>query len=148
MKKIFIICILFISSCNYQPIYLNKNLKNFEFQKIFTEGDRDINKQIINSIGLKENRLNNNLNELLLTSELNIDETSKNSKGQVNSFRSKIIINLTISKEEDIILKKNFTEEFSYNNKDNKFELLQYQKEVRDILINKIVEEIILFLNL
>jgi len=148
MKKIFIICILFISSCNYQPIYLNKNLKNFEFQKIFTEGDRDINKQIINSIGLKENRLNNNLNELLLTSELNIDETSKNSKGQVNSFRSKIIINLTISKEEDIILKKTFTEEFSYNNKDNKFELLQYQKEVRDILINKIVEEIILFLNL
>ena len=148
MKKIFIICILFISSCSYQPIYLNKNLKNFEFQKIFTEGEKDINKQIINSIGLKENRLNNNLNELLLTSELNINETSKNSKGQVNSFRSKIITNLTISKEEDIILKKTFIEEFSYNNKDNKFELLQYQKEVRDILINKIVEEIILFLNL
>ena len=148
MKKILIICLFFFSSCSYQPIYLNKNLKNFEFQKIIIEGEKDINKQIINSIGLKENSFDDTLNELLLKTDFNIEETSKNSKGQVKSFRSRIMIDLTISNNKNIIENTKFLEEFSYNNKDNKFELIQYQSEVKDILVNKIIEELILFLNL
>ena len=41
-----------------------------------------------------------------------------------------------------------FIEQFSYNNKDNKFELLQYQEEVKNNLINKIIEQAILYINL
>ena len=125
MKKILIICILFVSSCGYQPIYLNKNLKNYEFQKIIVKGEKNINRQIINFLGLKENTLDNNLNELLLKTDFNIEETSKDSKGKIKSFRSKITIDLTISNNKNIIESKKFLEEFSYNNKNNKFELLQ-----------------------
>jgi hypothetical protein len=148
MKKILIICILFVSSCGYQPIYLNKNLKNYEFQKIIVKGEKNINRQIINFLGLKENTLDNNLNELLLKTDFNIEETSKDSKGKIKSFRSKITIDLTISNNKNIIESKKFLEEFSYNNKNNKFELLQYQKEIKDNLVNRVLEEIVFFLNL
>ena len=39
MMKKFLIVLFFISSCGYQSIYLNKSLKNYEFQNISFEGD-------------------------------------------------------------------------------------------------------------
>ena len=41
-----------------------------------------------------------------------------------------------------------FSEDFTYNNYDNKFDLVEYQKEVETIIINKIIEEINIYLNL
>ena len=37
---------------------------------------------------------------------------------------------------------KQFNRSFTYNDRDNKFDLLQYQKNVENNLINKITEEI------
>ena len=42
---------------------------------------------------------------------------------------------------------KNFTREFTYNNKDNKFDLVKFQNSVKDDLINAIINDIIIFLN-
>ena len=50
MKKIFIIILLFFSSCGFNSIYVNKNLKNLEFYEIALEGDARINK--INAFSL------------------------------------------------------------------------------------------------
>ena len=54
MKKILIILLFFISHCGYQPIYLNKNSQNFEYSKIISEGDSEINVKIINKTSIKE----------------------------------------------------------------------------------------------
>ncbi len=148
MKKFLVIIIFLISSCGYQPIYINKNLKNFEFSKIITEGENDINKKIINSVSLKEDRTNILLNEILLKSSFKVEETSKNKKGQVNSYRSSIFINLSINKNGEIIKNKDFLGEFSYNNKDNKFELVEHQADIKEDLINQAIEDIVLYLNL
>ena len=104
--------------------------------------------QIINSLSFKESQYDLSLNSLELNSSFKITETSKNSKGQVESYRSKIIVNLIIKNREDIITDKVFEEQFDYNNKDNKFELVRYQNEVKNNLINKIVEDIFLHINL
>ena len=148
MKKKLIICLLFIVGCSYQPIYLNKNIKNFEFYKIETEGEKNINRQIINTIGFKENAIDDDLNNLSLNTYFVVEETSKNSKGQVQSYRSIITIDLKISKKEKVIIRKRFSEGFSYNNKENRFELIEYQNEIKENLLNKSIEEIILFLNI
>ena len=148
MKKFLFAFIFFISSCGYQPIYINNNLKNFEFNKIITEGESDINRKIIKSVLFKENRSNALLNQLLLKSSFKVEETSKNKKGQVNSYRSSIIINLSINKDSKVIKNKSFLGEFTYNNKENKFELVEYQADVKEDLINQVIEEIILYLNL
>ena len=84
----------------------------------------------------------------MIKSSYEIQETSKNSKGQIESFRSQIIVNLIINNKKETILNKNFLKDFSYANKENKFELVQYQNEVKNNLINKIIEDIILFINL
>ncbi len=148
MKKILILFIFLIASCDYQPIYVNKNLKNFVFQKINLEGDISINRKIVNSISLEENSSDEKLNEILISSNFNILETSKNSKGQTETYRSIISVEIKISKNNEIIKRKVFSNESSYNKKENKFELTQYQSNIMNNLINKTIEDIILFLNI
>ena len=146
MKKIFLIFILLLASCGFKPIYVKNDKSILEFNNIILVGDNKINRQIINTVGVKENP--SNKNELTLKSNYTVEETSKNSKGQVQTYRSSINLQLTIKKNEKIIKSKNFLIEFSYNNKNNKFELNQYQTEIKNNLINKLAEEIILFMNL
>ena len=143
MKKYLFIIILFVSGCGYQSIYSNNKTQNFEFYKITTEGENYINRKIVNSISLKEDKTNPVLNELLLVSSFKINETSKDKKGQIKSYRSKIVVNLTIKNNKNIIKYKTLSEEFTYNNKDNKFELVEYQENIKENLINKIIEDTI-----
>ena len=148
MKKIFLIIILFLSSCGYNPIYVNKNLKNFKFNEVFLQGDKKINNMIINSLSIKKDEFDNNLNELILITNYRIDETSKNSKGQVKTYRSNISIEILINKNNKTLNKKKIERDFSYNNMSNRSELVEYQNTIKTDLINGSIEEIILFLNL
>tara|TARA_B110000971_G_scaffold171548_1_gene176340 strand:- start:263 stop:709 length:447 start_codon:yes stop_codon:yes gene_type:complete len=148
MKKILLIFIFLLSQCGYQPIFVNKNLNNMEFYKITHNGDVEINRKILGSLSFKENKLKDTLDSLLINSSFEIIETSKNSKGQVESYKSKIFLNLIISNKKRIITNKNFVKEFSYNVKKNKFELVRYQNEIKDNLIDKIIEDIILYISL
>ena len=148
MKKFLLIFIFLLSECGYQPIYISKNLSDVEFFKITLEGDADINRKVVESLSFKENNLQDSLNSLLIKSSYKIIETSKSSKGQVESYKSQIILNFIITDGNEVVNSKNFSKEFSYNIKDNKFELIRYQNEVKDNLINKIVEDIILYMNI
>ena len=148
IRKILIVLIILMTSCGYQPIYINKNIKNFEFNKIISEGDDNINKQIINLIGLKESIYDDKLDTFLIKSNYTVEETSKNSEGQVETYRSSISINVLIKRNKEILKNESFVESFLYNKKENKFELSNYQNDIKDNLINKILEEIILFLNM
>ena len=115
ITKIIIILILLINtSCGYKPIYLKDDKLFLEFDKIILIGDERINKQIINIVGLKENESNSLENELTLKTNFNIKETSKNSKGQIQTYRSTISVQLIIKKNEKIINSKYFLNEFSY----------------------------------
>ena len=148
MKKILLIFIFLLSQCGYQPIFVSENINNMEFYKITHNGDAEINRKILGSLSFKENKLKDTLNSLLINSSFEVIETSKNSKGQVESYKSKIFLNLIISNKKEIITNKNFTKEFSYNVKNNKFELVRYQNKVKDNLIDKIIEDIILYISL
>tara|TARA_B100000902_G_scaffold89313_1_gene93122 strand:- start:234 stop:683 length:450 start_codon:yes stop_codon:yes gene_type:complete len=148
MKKILLLLIFLITSCGYKPIYLNSDLQNFKFSKILIQGNREINKAITNSISFKEDEMDQSLGELVLNSSYDIIETAKNSKGQVESYRSKIFVNIKIMNNDEIIKERNFFEEFSYNTKKNKFDLVQYQKQVQDNLIKEVIRDINIYLNL
>ena len=85
---------------------------------------------------------------MLINSNLDINETSKNSKGQVESYRTNIVVKFTIKNNGQIIKNKNFTKDFAYNNRESKSELLEYQKEIENNILNEIIEEIIIYMNL
>ncbi len=148
MKRFFLIFIFFLSSCGYQPIYVEKDLKKFEFSKIIFEGNSDINKVLNNSISFSKNEFDDTLNSLLIKSTYLIQETSKNSKGQVESYRSQIIVNLVIKNKTKIVSNKLIQKNFSYPTKANKFELVRYQNEIKNNLIREIIQNINLFLNI
>ena len=148
MKKTFFILLFFISSCGYQPIYINKSSEIYEFKKIILNGDNYINNKIINILSIKGNDEIDNKNILHITSSYKTEEISKNSEGQIELYKSTINVNLEIKNiNNQVIQKRNFAKDFTYNNKQNKFDLAQYQKSNKDDLINKIISDIIIFLN-
>ena len=148
MRKILLLLILLMASCGYQPIYLNSNTQNFKFSKILIQGNNKINKAITNSISFEEVETDQSLDTLMLNSSYNVIETAKNSKGQVETYRSKIIVNIKIMKDKKTIKERSFFEEFSYNTKKNKFDLVQYQKQIQNNLIKEVVRDINIYLNL
>ena len=146
-KKILIFC-FFLFSCGYKPIYQNNDILNLKFADVILNGDKEINKKIINSLSIEKNENINNENKLYLTSSHKIETTSKNSQGQVISFRTSINVNLKIENiKNDTSKSRNFNNELAYNNKTNKFELTEYQNSIKTELVNQIITEIIVYLN-
>lgn len=155
MKKYLYILIIIISGCGYTPIYTNQNVNNFEFKNITLQGDSVLNDRIMkslnikkNDLDIKKNDLDENLHEIKIKSEYLIIETSKNSKKNVESYRSSVIVNIIILNNGEEIKSKKFIKNFSYNTKDNKFELVRYQNQIKNNLLQEIISEIILFLNI
>ena len=148
MKKILLLIILFTSACGYNPIYLNKNLDNFKFLTVTLNGDKEINRKIVSALSIKEDKSNLNNENLILDSSFKIEETSKNSKGQVTSYRSTITVKFTIKENNEIKKNKEIRDSFAYGNRENKFDLVTYQDEVKNNITNKIIEEIIFYMNL
>ena len=145
-KIVLIFTFLFSNSCGYKPIYYKNDQLIPKFNEIILEGNDKINKQIVSALGLEIDFSSNKT--VTLKTSYTIEETSKNSKGQVETYRSIINTELTIKDDMKIIENKNLSADTSYNNKDNKFELTKYQGEVKNNLVNEISEEIILIFNL
>ena len=137
-----------MTNCGYQPLYVNKNSSDLVFNKIELFGDKEINRRIISFIPIKENKSDEKLNQIVLRSNEDITETSKDSKGRVATLKTTVEIKLVILNENQIIKEKTFNENFSYNNKNNKFDLVKYQNEVKNNLIDKIIEQMSIYLSL
>ena len=78
-----------------------------------------------------------------------IDIIQKDDKGDPTRFKMTISLNVnTLSKNENEINKtKIFVSSFDYNNNSNKFTLKQYEKEIENILVNKVVEKSVIYLS-
>jgi len=145
-KKIFtFILLIFLSSCGYEAIYSVKNFKNYDFSisKLSFIGDRETNSKI-------KQKLNNYTQEIKdINFTLKITSTSekiilaKNNAGDSTGFKIKTIVNIDVFNKEK--LKSNFiiTESFNYNNNSNKFELKNYEKEIKRNLADNITEKLI-----
>jgi hypothetical protein len=147
MKKIFFI-LLFLSSCGYQPLYTNQNQKNFVYEKVTLIGDKVLNRKIISALNVKEKKDSDLIDEIIFDIKKITLETSKDEKGQVASYRTSISLNLTIKNQNNVLKTNVFTEDFSYNTMSNKFDLVEYQREIENNLLNKIIDNLIIYLNL
>ena len=145
-KKIFtFILLIFLSSCGYEAIYSVKNIKNYDFSisKLSFIGDREINLKI-------KQKLNNYTQEIKdINFILKITSTSekiilaKDDAGDSTNFKIKTIVNIDVFNKEK--LKSNFiiTESFNYDNNSDKFELKNYEKEIKRNLADIITEKLI-----
>jgi len=149
MKKlIFVVIALFIlNNCGYSPIYSSKN-NNF-YMDISQKDRSKLNSKIENNIKKFSNQNSENTIQLEISSNKKINTISKDKKGDPSRFNMTIslTINILSKNNYEINKTKKFTENFDYNNNSNKFTLKQYEKDIEDNLINKIIERSIIYLS-
>ena len=149
MKKlIFVVTALFmLSNCGYSPIYSSKN-NNFYID--ISQKDRSkLDSKIGNNIKRFSDQNSENIIQLEISSNKKINIISKDKKGDPSRFSMTISLTINILNKNnyEINKTKSFTEKFDYNNNSNKFSLKQYEKDIEDILINKIVERSTIYLS-
>ena len=144
--KIFLLFFFFLISCGYEPIYSSKNI-NFSIKEIIKK-DNNLNNKFENSLRLFSNEKLPNQIKIKIESNKNVKKKSKDSKGNPNVYELVIYLKLTVEKNtNDETLIKNFERNINYNNSDDKFKLNQYQKELEDLLVNKITEDVLKYLS-
>ena len=71
----------------------------------------------------------------------------KDSKGDPSKNRLNITVDLSLFDEnQNLIASKKFSESFEYNIDDNKFNLKQYEKNIKFNLVEEITQQILVFL--
>lgn len=147
-KKFFFLIFFLVVNCSYQPIYSQKDDNKILFDEIEFIGDKNINRKIASLANLKEDKNNSTSYNLIIDSSKLIETVVKDGAGNSSIYSTKITVNLTLLSDNKKLRNKEFISNFLYNNMDNKFDLSQYQKNIEKNLINKIAEDIIIFLSL
>ena len=133
-------------SCGYTPIYSSKdsNYKVISFKK---NVNNNLTKYIENSINVLSNEnANKNLN-IIFDFKESVSVILKDSKGDPSRNRLTITIDLSLLDEnQKSISSKIFDESFEYNVNDNKFNLKQYEKSLKQNLVEEITQQILLYL--
>ena len=147
MKKIFLILIiLFINSCGYTPLYSSKD-SNYKVISLKSNISTSLTNYIQNSIKALSNENAEKKFNISFDYSEEISVILKDAKGDPSKNRLKIEIDLSLFDAKDILIStKKFSENFEYNIDDNKFNLKQYEKNIKLNLIEEITKQILEFL--
>jgi len=149
LKNIFIWLILYsLTSCGYEPIHSKKDKSKILISDHKLVGNKILDRKIFSRLNLKKNKTDVGRYELILNSKKILDIVSKDKSGNTSIYRTTVGVDVSLKENNKIFKERNFISSFTYNNLDNKFDLLRYQKDVELNLINKISDEIVIFLNL
>ena len=146
-KITYLLIILLLSSCGFTPIYSNKN-NNFNVEKITSNLNNSLTNYIENSLF----SFSNTNASRSLNIEINLEEEIivilKDSKG--DPLKNKLITKIELivnDNQNNLISTKNFNEDFDYSVQDNKFNMKQYEQNIRQNLIEDISGQILSYLS-
>ncbi len=144
MKKYYLfIMLIFLTQCDYKPIYSQNNL-NFKIKIAELNKDRK-NKILITKLENYSNKIDYlYLYDLKLITSENKLILSKDTKGDPLLLGLKINLKMEVYEEEEMIIKKEYNEQFNYQNLSKKFELNSYENEIRTNIYNKMISKILI----
>ena len=147
MKKIFLILIiLFLNGCGYTPLYSSKD-SNYKVISLKKNVNNSLTNYVQNSIEVISNKNAEKSLNISFEYNENISVILKNSKGDPTKNRLNVVIDLSLfDSNNNLITSKQFSESFEYNIDDNKFNLKQYEKNIKFNLIEDITQQILVFL--
>ena len=131
-----------LTSCGYKALYSNKNL-NLNIIKIEKTKKNRLNLTIEKRLNNFSNNQSLNKISLEIDTEKQIKVVSKNMQGNPSRYQMIIKLNIDIIDDQNKKINKNITQDFSYNTNSNRFTLSQYEIEIEEVLINKIIDELI-----
>ena len=147
MKKIFLILIiLFLNGCGYTPLYSSKD-SNYKVISLNKNVNNSLTNYVQNSIKVISNENAEKSLNISFEYNENISVILKNSKGDPTKNRLNVVIDLSLfDSNNNLITSKQFSDSFEYNIDDNKFNLKQYEKNIKFNLIEDITQQILVFL--
>ena len=143
MKKYLFIIFLLFNQCDYKPIY-SQNNQNFGI-KILEFNENRSNKILAtrlenysydkDKIFLYELKLFSSENKLIL---------SKDTKGDPLILGLKVNLKIEVYEKDKLVTKKEYNEQFNYQNLSKKFELNSYESEIRLNIYDKMISKILI----
>ena len=131
------------TGCGYNALYSNKNF-NFNITKIVKSKEDKLNLVFERMISNFSNDQALNQISLETNAEKQITVVSKDARGDPSRYQMIVKLELVIiDDQKNKKINKNIVQQFSYNNNSNRSKLNQYEKEIEEILINKIIDETI-----
>ncbi len=148
MKKIFInlLFLIFLSNCGFSPIYLKKDISNYNIEFINVEGDRLINNLISGELNRnKDGSLENKIKIDIATKYEKII-SSKDATGAAASYELTVTTELKVSNKNN---NKNFmfNERFIMDKNENLLDEKNYERTIKQSFASSIAGKIILELN-
>jgi hypothetical protein len=144
MKKFYLLIILLLfTQCDYKPIY-SQNNQNFGIRIIEFNQNRS-NKILATRLKNYSYKKDNiYLYELKLLSSENKLILSKDTKGNPLLLGLKINLKVEVYEKGILITKKEYSEQFNYQNLSKKFQLSSYETKIRSDIYEKIISKILI----
>jgi len=146
LKKIFILSglFLFFLSCGYTPIFSKRDV-NFGIESIKFLGNKDVKEKINQALSIYKNKPGKTKQiSLVITNLKNITTVSKNSKGEAQTNKISVDVNVKIILAENSIVDKNFSKSSIYDVIDRKSEQKLIENKLTENLSSEIAQQIIL----
>ena len=152
IRIISIICLIFLNSCDYSPLYSSSKNSNFSISSLQITGDRDMSSYLQKGLSLYENKNNNNKYKIKINTSLSKEILVKDKSANTTDYKligtAKMIF---IKYEADETNKKSreitFEEVINIKKDTNNFEQTTYEYISKINLAEIILNKIILFLN-
>ena len=152
IRIISIICLIFLNSCDYSPLYSSSKDLNFSISSLQITGDRDMRSYLQKGLSLYENKNNNNKYKIEINTSLSKEILVKDKSANTTDYKligtAKMIF---IKYEADETNKKSreitFEEVINIKKDTNNFEQTTYEYISKINLAEIILNKIILFLN-
>ncbi len=136
----FLVIILMLQSCAYQPVHLNKNY-NFKFVEISTDGDKQINNLIKGF--LKSNTDGGKNYKIHLKTKKKREVVTSDTKGDPEIYKLEINLDYQVFKDGKQIIEDQISKQITYNSIKDKFELSQYENNIIKNLSNNISNDVL-----
>ena len=146
LKKIFILpgLFLFFLSCGYTPIFSKRDV-NFSIENIKFLGNKDVKEKINQALSIYKNKPGKTKQiSLVITNLKNITIVSKNSKGEAQTNKISVDVNVKIILAENRIVDKSFSKSSIYDIIDRKSEQKLIENKLIEDLSSEIAQQIIL----
>jgi len=132
-----------LSGCAYEPVLIKKNY-NFYFTEMESEGQKEINKVIKQTFTENTKKESVNNYQIFFSSKLSKDIVASTKKGDPKIYKINISLNYKLKKDDSTIFENEILKQATFNNIDDKFELLKYEENIVKNLSKKFAEDILI----
>ena len=141
MKLRLIFILLFLTSCGYTGLYKDYDKKQFLVKEKIFRGESSLDNRIYNKLNIQEST-DPSAYTIEINSNRKIELLSKNKSGEAKIYKMTISSQIIVKQEGTTLINKKIFKNITYNNLENKFELLKYERDLENNLVNQIADNI------